>query len=245
MAYYDVKFIERFIRQEAVKRGIDPDVAVRVARSEGLAPDTWQSRVAGPEGRETSYGPYQLLAGGGLGDVFEKRTGLQVEDPSTVQEQVKFALDEASRGGWGPWHGWKGDRWAGIRTPATATAPVGDVGGLARGSIMEAQQRGEAAAAPQDQTVSSEPAPGSKTSPILDALLGDDLKGDDKDKPLSGLLGQMLKQPEMSPPPNVLPQGGGGNVASLPEYIQQFIAQRMRGQQQPPPPQMPGGPALG
>ena len=63
MAYYDVKFIERFIRQEAARRGIDPDIAGRVARSEGLKENTWQSRVRNKRGqREQSYGPYQLLS---------------------------------------------------------------------------------------------------------------------------------------------------------------------------------------
>ncbi len=97
---------EAYIRQSAAKRGIDPDTAVRVARSEGL------STYIGDEG--SSFGPFQLhyggIAGGGnavggLGDEFTKVTGLHARDPSTWKAQVDFSLDQAAKGGWGPWHG--------------------------------------------------------------------------------------------------------------------------------------------
>src|SRR5262245_5756614 len=223
-SYYDVKFIEDFIRREAVKRGIDPEIAVRVARSEGLRANTWQSNIITPAGREQSYGPFQLNRQGGLGEKFERLTGKSVTDPATVLDQVRFSLDEASQGGWGPWHGWKGSKWAGIRTPATATAPVGDVGGLGRGSIMAAQQRAEAAPTANEPQGGG----GSEMQPIFSQPLG----GEEKKKPLSGLLQEMMKQPEMAAVPNLRPQGGGGgsNVMSLPEYVQQFIAMRMMGQ---------------
>jgi hypothetical protein len=229
--YYDVKFIERFIRQEAVKRGIDPDIAVKVARSEGLRPNTWQSTIVTPAGREPSYGPFQLNLYG-LGDKFQRLTGKSITDPATVLDQVRFSLDEASQGGWGPWHGWKGGKWAGIRTPATANAPAGDVGGMGRGSIMAAQQRAEAAPAanePRTQPAPTEPAP----------VYSQPLAGEDRKKALGGLLQDMMKQPPPTPlTSNLLPppQGSASNVMSLPEYVQQFIAMRMAGTQ-------PGNPA--
>lgn len=109
--------MEAFIRKEAMARNIDPDQAVRVARSEGLFAykysPTGQSFVPG----EQSFGPFQLnyaASGRSLGDKFTRMTGFDARDPSTWQEQVKFSLDEASKGGWGPWHGWKGSPWAGI-----------------------------------------------------------------------------------------------------------------------------------
>lgn len=128
---YDVNFIERYIRSEAKKRGIDPDIAVRVARSEGLAPNTWQSNVRNRQGeREQSYGPFQLFRGG-LGSEFERKTGLSLEDPRNVTQQVSFALDKAKSGGWGPWHGWKGDPRAGLsgvmpKESTSATPSQGD-----------------------------------------------------------------------------------------------------------------------
>lgn len=97
--------VETYIRAAAAKRGIDPDVAVRVARSEGLAEGVWQSNVVKNGKRERSYGPFQLYVDGGLGNEFEKRTGKSAADPSTVNDQIDFALDKAIELGWSPWYG--------------------------------------------------------------------------------------------------------------------------------------------
>lgn len=105
---------EAFIRAEAAKRGINPDIAMGVAKSEGF------NSYVGDKG--TSFGAFQLhyknnipgLSNGGLGDVFTKQTGKHASDPSTEREQIQFALDEAKKSGWGAWHGWKGSQWAGI-----------------------------------------------------------------------------------------------------------------------------------
>lgn len=100
-----VSEVEAYIRQAAMRRGIDPDIAVRVAKAEGLAPGVWQSDIDNNGVREPSYGPYQLYMGGGLGNEFERLTGKSAADPSTVFQQVDFALNQATRGGWGPYHG--------------------------------------------------------------------------------------------------------------------------------------------
>ncbi len=95
-----------YIKQAAAIRGIDPNTAVRVAKSEGLR------SYVGDEG--SSFGPFQLHYGGvarggnavgGLGDEFTKATGLDARDPATWRQQVDFSLDQAAKGGWGPWHG--------------------------------------------------------------------------------------------------------------------------------------------
>lgn len=105
---------EAYIRAAALKRGIDPDIAVRVARSEGLG-GAYQSLVRRRDGsREESYGPFQLFMGGGLGNKFQKDTGLDPRDPSTVRQQIDFSLDEAVKSGWGAWHGWRGLPRAGL-----------------------------------------------------------------------------------------------------------------------------------
>lgn len=124
--------IEAYIRQAATQRGIDPDVAVQVAKSEGI-------NYTGDQG--SSFGPYQLHYGGvapggnavpGLGDQFTAQTGLHASDPSTIQSQIDFALDNAAQNGWGAWHAWKGDPYAGIprggrmATSAPPTAPMTD-----------------------------------------------------------------------------------------------------------------------
>lgn len=110
----DVPSMEAYIRQSAGQRGIDPDVAVRVARSEGLQRGTWQSNVTRKGVREPSYGPYQLLVGGkgtgfpeGVGNRFIDATGLDPADPANWQQSIDFALDTAGKQGWGPWYGSK------------------------------------------------------------------------------------------------------------------------------------------
>ncbi len=122
---------EAYIRDAAKRRGINPDVAVAVARSEGL------SNYVGDKG--TSFGPFQLhyknnipgLSNGGLGDEFTKATGLHARDPNTVKQQIDFALDQALRGGWGPWHGWKGDPRAGLPSGGATVRIENNTGGNA------------------------------------------------------------------------------------------------------------------
>ena len=107
---------EDLIRSRAQAKGINPDVAMKVARTEGLG-----GNYAGDNG--SSFGPFQLHYGGiakggnavsGLGDLFTNQTGLHASDPKTVPQQVDFALDYAKTHGWSSWHGWKGDDRAGL-----------------------------------------------------------------------------------------------------------------------------------
>lgn len=122
---------EAYIRRAAAARGIDPDIAVRVARSEGLG-----GAYSGDRG--SSFGDFQLhyggmasggMAGKGLGDSFTKKTGLDAKDPATWRQQADFALDEAAKRGWGDWHGWKGDSFAGIGARGAAGANAAAAGG--------------------------------------------------------------------------------------------------------------------
>lgn len=122
--------VSAYIREAAIRRGIDPDIALRVARSEGLAPGVWQSNYYKDGRRETSYGPFQLLVGGGLGDKFIEQTGLDPRDESTVFKQVDFALDQAAKGGWSPWYGAAKvgvGNWDGIGKPAGGNLKPSDM----------------------------------------------------------------------------------------------------------------------
>lgn len=99
--------IASYISQAATARGIDPDIALRVAKSEGgLSSWNQQSNFIMKSGiREPSFGPFQLYKGGGLGNAFMSKTGL---DPALAQNGpagVDFALDYASKNGWGAWYG--------------------------------------------------------------------------------------------------------------------------------------------
>ena len=100
--------IETYVRQTAQKYGIDPNVAVAVANSEGgLSSWNQQSTYVDPNTgqREQSYGPFQLFMGGGLGNTFQQQTGLDPRDPANGPAAIDFALRTAAQTGWGPWHG--------------------------------------------------------------------------------------------------------------------------------------------
>lgn len=98
-----------YIRKSAAARGIDPDVAVRVAESEGLngnPAEAWQSNVIRKDGsREQSFTPFQLYMGGGLGNEYQKQTGLDPRDPANVYSAIDFSLNQAAQNGWGAWYG--------------------------------------------------------------------------------------------------------------------------------------------
>lgn len=120
---------EQFIRAEAARRGINPNVAMAVARSEGF--NSFVSTIPG----ETSYGAFQLnVSPGGrkghLGDQFRAKTGLDPSDPANERATIMFALDDATRNGWAAFHGAKNTgigRWEGIdraRGGSTSTTEV-------------------------------------------------------------------------------------------------------------------------
>ncbi|WP_152048267.1 hypothetical protein [Aureimonas psammosilenae] len=110
---YDLAAATAKIRADAKKYGIDPEIAVKVARSEGLGGGIYQSNVMKNGMREPSFGPFQLLVGDGqnfpkgMGNDFMAKTGLDPSDPSTVDAQIDFALSHAAQNGWGAWYGAK------------------------------------------------------------------------------------------------------------------------------------------
>lgn len=121
-----------YIRQAAIKRGIDPDVAVRVARSEGgLSNPFRHGEGPAPKGQdprygslENSYGPFQLYVSGrgaGLGD---RAMAAGIDPSRNWQAGVDFALDEVTRKGWGQWYGAKGQGITGMMGVNGNPAPV-------------------------------------------------------------------------------------------------------------------------
>lgn len=124
--------LEEYIRQRALRIGIDPSIALRVAKSEGLnanPAEAWRSTYRNKAGiREPSYTPYQLLVGGpgtgfpkGMGNDFMAATGLDPRNPSNVYQGIDYALSRAKSGGWSPWYGAAKvgvGKWDGIRNVA-------------------------------------------------------------------------------------------------------------------------------
>jgi hypothetical protein len=136
MALPSVAEMEAFIRAKASELGIDPDTAVRVARSEGLAPGVWQARGMLSYGRERSYGPFQLHVApqghrGGLGNDMIAETGLDPADPANWQAGIDFALNHASKRGWGAWYG-----------PQKLPQPITGMMGIGGQPVSAAQQPG-------------------------------------------------------------------------------------------------------
>ncbi len=103
---------EVFIRDAAAKRGIDPDIAVRVANSEG---GTLPPGNVGKFSTGWSFWPFQLHYGGagyekygtvaGMGTGFTALTGWQPGDPNAWRDSVRYALNRAKANGWGAWYG--------------------------------------------------------------------------------------------------------------------------------------------
>jgi murein DD-endopeptidase MepM/ murein hydrolase activator NlpD len=113
--------VDAYITQRAQQYGISPQIAVQVSRAERASRSTgW----IGDHG--TSFGPYQLHYGGGLGEVFTSRTGLDARDiERTWRQQVDFALSYAAQHSWEPWHAAKAigiGTWDGIRRGVTTVA---------------------------------------------------------------------------------------------------------------------------
>jgi len=201
--------IEAYIRQSAAKRGIDPEYAVRVAKAEGGFDPNRQSGVTKNGVREPSYGPFQLLVGGGdtgfpagLGNDFVEKYGMHPSNPEAWDEGIDFALDTAAKDGWRQWYGAKNNgigRFDGIGSGAkslgtTLTSRPGGANAV----------RNAAASDPAVSVASGAPAPAlpapidvgspavaaaNATTPIGDkiggAVFGDELAGK-----LKGLFGE-------------------------------------------------------
>lgn len=184
--------ISKYIRQAAIKRNIDPDVALRVAASEGLNADpneAWQSNYVKNGQRERSYGPYQLYIDGGLGNEFMRSTGLDPRDPSTWQQQVDYALDHARNNGWGAWYG-------------AANVGIGNMDGIS------GVTSGQGALSQGAYPVGTEVTGNEKKIPPFPIGKEEDEKKSVRDKLLDGLLSYEANQPdklyeqaEMLPPP--------------------------------------------
>jgi hypothetical protein len=103
---------EAFIRDAAAKRGIDPEIALRVADSEGgrAAPG-----LVGKFPTGWSWWQYQLHYGGagyehfgtvaGMGNGFTELTGWAPGDPNAWRDAARYGLNRAKASGWGAWYG--------------------------------------------------------------------------------------------------------------------------------------------
>lgn len=138
--------VASYIAKAATARGIDPNTALAVAKSEGgLSSWNLQSGYFKNGVQEQSFGPFQLYKGGGLGNVFQKQTGLDPADASSAPAGVDFALDYAKKNGWGSWYGAKNSgigNWQGIGSGGGMNSAADAVNKLADASKDASQGLG-------------------------------------------------------------------------------------------------------
>jgi hypothetical protein len=132
--------IEGFVRSAALMRGIDPDIAVRVARSEGGV-DEYAKRGTFATG--SSWWPTQLHYGGtgtpyeylgsvaGMGNGFSKLTGWAPGAEAAWRDAIRYGWNRAKASGWSAWYGAAAvgvAQWEGIDTshPWDANAEIWD-----------------------------------------------------------------------------------------------------------------------
>ncbi|WP_065091506.1 phage tail length tape measure family protein [Rhizobium leucaenae] len=127
--------VASYIAKAAAARGIDPNTALAVAKSEGgLSSWNMQSNYVKNGVQEPSFGPFQLYKGGGLGNEFQRQTGLDPALAANGPAGVDFALDHAAKNGWGAWYGAKNtgiSNWQGIGTGG-ANSSVDAVNNMAK-----------------------------------------------------------------------------------------------------------------
>lgn len=109
----DVNTIAEYIYRRAPLYGIDPNLAVGIARYEGLNPNTLGSLTFGNrDARGYSFGPFQLYSGssdpnkiapGGMAYEFQQRYG-QAPSRENWMQQVDFSLETMKNKGTNPWY---------------------------------------------------------------------------------------------------------------------------------------------
>jgi len=144
----DVNTIGSYIYNRAREIGVDPNLALGIARFEGLNPNTLGSPTFGNrDARGYSFGPFQLFSGspdptkiapGGMAYDFQKRFG-EAPSASNWQKQVDFSLDVMRRRGTSPWYAVRNQ--GGVEAITQKGAQFASQIGLDRGEVQPYQER--------------------------------------------------------------------------------------------------------
>lgn len=103
--------LKGMIDRAAAKYGIDPRIMYGIVRGESGHGDHYDKKI---DSVEESYGPFQMNKKGGLGNVFQNQTGLDVADSSSLQRQADWiAKNIADRGGGDAARRWVASQWYG------------------------------------------------------------------------------------------------------------------------------------
>jgi hypothetical protein len=109
----DPNTVAQYIWRRARELGVNPNMALGIARFEGLNPNTLGSATYGnPDAAGYSFGPFQLYSGsrdpskiapGGLAYEFKEKYGA-APSKDNWQQQVDFSLETMKSRGVTPWH---------------------------------------------------------------------------------------------------------------------------------------------
>lgn len=140
--------LTELINREAAAAGVDPRIMHGIRAGESHRRDTYDVK---DDAIESSWGPFQLNRRRGLGVQFEKETGLDVRDPKTIPDQVRWVAKFLAKGGsTSNWMGYRGPRDADPKWGNSGYAPsprggqaAGDVAGKdGVGAVEQRQQSG-------------------------------------------------------------------------------------------------------
>lgn len=109
----DPNSVAQYIWRRARELGVNPNMALGIARFEGLNPNTLGSPTYGnPDAKGYSFGPFQLYSGssdpskiapGGMAYDFLQKYG-KAPSRDNWQQQVDFSLETMKSRGVSPWH---------------------------------------------------------------------------------------------------------------------------------------------
>ena len=209
---------EAFIRDYAAKVGVNPDLAVGIARAEGMNPTGFRSAnqastvdVSG--GQPFSFGDFQLNTKGGMG-VDALKAGVDPSDPKQWQAADQFAIDRMKSGGIAPWTDPFARQWTASGKPITGgttltSTPTGIVdpsihahGGTSP-PIPDATAPATAPAAPAAPTFGQAIASGdvggaikaALTKPTTTDAKGNTVEGKSPLEKLAGAVGDVAEKP--------------------------------------------------
>lgn len=174
----DVNTIGSYIYNRAREIGVNPNLALGIARFEGLNPNTLGSPTFGNrDARGYSFGPFQLFSGspdptkiapGGMAYEFQQRFG-EAPSSSNWQKQVDFALDTMRRRGTSPWYAVRDQ--GGVEAITQKGAQFASQIGLDRGQVQPYQERPMSADVAQVGPAAAAPAP-QPAAPVYATDLG-------------------------------------------------------------------------
>lgn len=109
----DPNTVAQYIWRRSRELGVNPNMALGIAKFEGLNPNTLGSATYGnPDAAGYSFGPFQLYSGsrdpskiapGGLAFEFKEKYGV-APSKDNWQQQVDFSLETMKSRGVTPWH---------------------------------------------------------------------------------------------------------------------------------------------